>query len=48
MHTRTLYLFLLTAVFLLEGCSVGLSIRKADKLYEYGEYYAAAIQYGKA
>jgi peptidoglycan-associated lipoprotein len=39
---------LFLSVFLFSGCSVGLSLRKADKLYGYGEYYAASTQYGKA
>jgi peptidoglycan-associated lipoprotein len=33
---------------LLNGCSVGMMLNKADKLYSYGEYNAAAVQYGKA
>jgi peptidoglycan-associated lipoprotein len=33
---------------LLSGCSVGMMLNKADKLYSYGEYNAAAVQYGKA
>jgi len=42
--------FLLFSVLLilLSGCSVGMILNKADKLYSYGEYNAAAVQYGKA
>jgi peptidoglycan-associated lipoprotein len=43
---RLLILFL--SVLLLSGCNVGQALRKADKLYGYGEYYTASIQYGKA
>jgi peptidoglycan-associated lipoprotein len=36
------------ASLLLSGCTAGLIIKKGDKLYGYGEYYAASVQYGKA
>jgi peptidoglycan-associated lipoprotein len=35
------------SLILLTGCSVSLMLKKADRLYSYGEYNAAAIQYGK-
>lgn len=41
-----LLLFLLAAM--LSGCSVGMMLNKADKLYGYGEFNTAAVQYGKA
>lgn len=41
-------IILLILIFLLNGCSVGMIMNKADKLYSYGEYNAAATQYGKA
>lgn len=41
-------LFLLMLIILLNGCSVGMIMHKADKLFSYGEYNAAATQYGKA
>jgi len=41
-------ILLLLLVFLLSGCSVGMMLNKADKLFSYGEYNTAAIQYGKA
>ena len=47
MRLRQIIVCFLT-VLLLSGCSAGKSIKKGDKLYGYGEYYAAAVQYGKA
>jgi len=47
MRVRQIIACFITALLLM-GCSVGMSIQKGDKLFEYGEYYAAATQYGKA
>lgn len=47
MHARK-FLLLSLLIVLLSGCSVGMMLNKADKLYSYGEYNAAALQYGKA
>ena len=41
-------ILLLMLIFLLSSCTVGMMVNKADKLYDYGEYNAAALQYGKA
>ena len=48
MRFRKSVLLLIPACMLLCACNATRDLRKADKLYEYGEYYAAAIQYGKA
>jgi len=42
------HLVLLLLVFLLSGCTVGMMLSKADKQFSYGEFNAAAVQYGKA
>ena len=48
MHLRQVLPYILPVIFLLESCTTGISLHKADKLYGYGEYYAASVQYGKA
>jgi len=47
MRIRQVFACFLT-VLLLSSCSAGMSVQKGDKLYGYGEFYAAAVQYGKA
>ena len=48
MRTLQKLLYLLPLILLLDSCTTGMNLRKADKLYGYGEYFAAAAQYGKA
>ena len=50
MRLRQAFLFILLVpvIFAFNSCKSGMAIRKGDKLYGYGEYYAAAVQYGKA
>ncbi|MDD2611909.1 MAG: hypothetical protein PHR38_03890, partial [Bacteroidales bacterium] len=48
MHLRQIIPWIFPVLLLLEGCSAGIYIHKADKLYGYGEFYAASVQYGKA
>lgn len=40
-------IYILSAIFIY-GCSASKAIKKADKLYSYGEYYAASVKYRKA
>jgi len=47
MHTVRTLLWL-SACCLLTACSSYLAVKKADKAYAFGEYNAAAIEYGKA
>ena len=43
---KLLYLLLISAtVFLLQGCSLNSRIKKADKQFESGEYFAAGTSY---
>lgn len=42
------FAYLLFACILMYSCDAGMDLRKADKLYGFGEYNAAAIQYGRA
>ncbi len=43
-----IYIILLSTAAGLYSCGAGVAVRKADKLYGFGEYHAAAAQYGKA
>ncbi|MDD4921999.1 MAG: OmpA family protein [Bacteroidales bacterium] len=45
---RQILPYILPVILLLESCTTSRNIHKADKLYGYGEYYAAAAQYAKA
>ena len=48
MRLRQVIIRTLPVLLLLSGCSAGMNIHRGDRLYGYGAYYAAAIEYGKA
>jgi len=45
MHKKISIFFILVVSVLLQGCGIGMLIRKADKRYDIGEYYAAGNLY---
>ena len=45
MYIQSRYLIFFLFLFLLSSCSVSSRLKKADKRYEIGEYYAAAELY---
>lgn len=50
MHFRQVLILILLVPIIIafNSCKAGMAVRKGDKLYGYGEYHAASVQYGKA